>query len=451
MVPFCLFRNCDQNTLNGEMNRHITIIFVLISIALLIFMTNREVIRYNENADVSSFSYKNFNSLSSDKYPAYTLCFASRFGQMFFTRRSSMKIKKRKLTDKRKLYWRIFTGQNINKILRKHDVKSEKIEEIKNLADFSSLTMDLKEIVSSFKMRLNNKILVENWELENNTQKPSQENPLFSKTKLSEWPFYVSYMTPATKCFTRKVNFQKNVIKRYEYIKLHKGVLNEILKPQNKLWLSVNIHYPQQQVRGFRSEAEVIRQKLVYNNYENMNIGISHVRVTKRRPSSNAPCNPRGDNQDDLFRKSVIEKIGCIPPYWKTLGNGNYSKISICDNSTQLENAFNYAEEDFFRTREIILGNENSPCIEMTIISSNEPLRHGSTGNGSHLTVRFNYQVSHYKETVNVQAYLFQDLLSSVGGYIGMFLGFGLLQIPEVASSVFGFVTRRIKQITFRQ
>ena len=49
-------------------------------------------------------------------------------------------------------------------------------------------------------------------------------------------------------------------------------------------------------------------------------------------------------------------------------------------------------------------------------------------------------------ETVNTRAYVVGDLVSSVGGFIGMFLGYGLYQVPEILSSLTHSITRIIKK-----
>ena len=49
-------------------------------------------------------------------------------------------------------------------------------------------------------------------------------------------------------------------------------------------------------------------------------------------------------------------------------------------------------------------------------------------------------------ETVNTRAYVVGDLLSSIGGFIGMFLGFGLLQVPEILSTLSHSINRFMKK-----
>ena len=45
------------------------------------------------------------------------------------------------------------------------------------------------------------------------------------------------------------------------------------------------------------------------------------------------------------------------------------------------------------------------------------------------------YQTRSYKQTLNIKAFDGNTLLSQVGGFIGIFLGFSLLQAPDMILS----------------
>ena len=250
------------------------------------------------------------------------------------------------------------------------------------------------------------------------------------------------------KCFTRRVDFQRNVRKMFEVIVLHKDILDNMTKLNNDLVLEIFIHYPRHQVRSLKANIAAISLNTKTKSQPNLVVRMSGIRVTRRRPDANTPWNPNTDNQDAFFRKSVINEIGCIPPYWTSLvGKSDYN-VSVCGNSTELRKAFSYSDpnNDFYRHRDTFLGGENSPCTEMWMISN---VREENVRSKSDRNVRLlvKYQVDQYMYIVNSKAYLCQDLLSSIGGYIGMFLGFGLLQIPEIVCGFSGFATRGIKHI----
>ena len=43
----------------------------------------------------------------------------------------------------------------------------------------------------------------------------------------------------------------------------------------------------------------------------------------------------------------------------------------------------------------------------------------------------------HYMEVKHVRQYNFESLVGNAGGYLGLFLGYALLQLPEFIRSVF--------------
>ena len=52
-------------------------------------------------------------------------------------------------------------------------------------------------------------------------------------------------------------------------------------------------------------------------------------------------------------------------------------------------------------------------------------------------------------ETINTRAYVLGDLVSSAGGFVGMFLGFGLFQLPEIFLSFIYITTASGCHLTF--
>ena len=74
------------------------------------------------------------------------------------------------------------------------------------------------------------------------------------------------------------------------------------------------------------------------------------------------------------------------------------------------------------------------PCVEMRIPVSVH--REISKNNGGvekgKLKLYLSYTTEDFQEIVNVKAFDVETLWSSVGGFIGIFLGYSLLQIPEI-------------------
>ena len=59
-----------------------------------------------------------------------------------------------------------------------------------------------------------------------------------------------------------------------------------------------------------------------------------------------------------------------------------------------------------------------------------------SRPNANHMTIKISYMEQTYQETKNVKDFTFESFFSSLGGFIGIFLGYSMLQIPELLSDL---------------
>ena len=65
---------------------------------------------------------------------------------------------------------------------------------------------------------------------------------------------------------------------------------------------------------------------------------------------------------------------------------------------------------------------------------------------GHHLVLDFVYMDDFYEEIINVRDFGFESLWSGVGGFVGIFLGYSLLQIPDLLQSLWASsIDKRIK------
>ena len=57
------------------------ITFFIFCFSVVLYLTSKEIIRYRENEDTSSISFRKFNASPRDKYPVITFCFYGRLGR----------------------------------------------------------------------------------------------------------------------------------------------------------------------------------------------------------------------------------------------------------------------------------------------------------------------------------------------------------------------------------
>ena len=85
-----------------------------------------------------------------------------------------------------------------------------------------------------------------------------------------------------------------------------------------------------------------------------------------------------------------------------------------------------------------ILDNYLPPCNEMSIVPTLSIKGATSKGNG----VEIWYMDKRYEEATNRRDFGFEMFWSSIGGFTGIFLGFSLLQIPDL---VVNFISKTNK------
>ena len=83
------------------------------------------------------------------------------------------------------------------------------------------------------------------------------------------------------------------------------------------------------------------------------------------------------------------------------------------------------------------------PCDKMSISSSIEKGNTEAKFIGRLLVLRFSYLNEEYQEIVNSKDFGLQSFWSNIGGFIGIFLGYSLLQTPDLFASIIVFLRRR--------
>ena len=271
---------------------------------------------------------------------------------------------------------------------------------------------------------------INHWLLQDETKLRSENNSLVPLLNSSYCPFYLSYQNPDQICYTQSDKFQKGLRKSMDFIRLDHRLLDHLIGAG---YIYIYAHYPGQAVRNLRRElfsltlSEKNAKKLVF-------VRISSINVLRRRWDAKIACDPDIENEDDRFLNDVMSRIGCIPPYWVALKRQN-QEFKSCTTTRQLKEAYNLSR---YENVNFILDQHHQPCTEMTISSSVELLQ------TTDLKLYVQYRTDQYLETRNKKDYSARNLWSSVGGYVGIFLGYSLFQIPGISMTIFYWVKEKM-------
>ena len=162
---------------------------------------------------------------------------------------------------------------------------------------------------------------------------------------------------------------------------------------------------------------------------------LSHVSVLRKRENSKIPCDKELKDDDKKFRDEIIKLVGCIPNYWKSLIS-NDNRIKTCETSYEMSEIFYY-----LMNKDEILSLYDQPCnyMEVSVGALQQPYY------PSYILLELAYMDEHYQEFINVRGFDVEAFWASVGGFVGMFLGYSLLQIPETLTQLWIWTSLKLK------
>ena len=415
-------------------------IFVFIACSVIVlYMTEKEIQRYFKNKNTSSIAIKYFQKTGdqASTYPTFTICF---FGSSVIY--DFRKFKKRyggwqePVQDRIRQYGNILSGfQKANAAM------------LETLPIFSSLTIDLKDLIRSYRSEDENHDWINEWETTNNTEL----HPI-NGTKFSYWPFYVSYQTPRMICFTWIDHFPDNIYKQIDVINLKVPALKRLEWKNQRKNTRINknkretcgklylfVHAEGQLIRNLDKPALTLDTSLDPIDGVQHEIDLKRVDVLKRRKDENIPCKSYSESEDIEYMKTVIKEVKCTPPYWKSL-DLNVAETKLC-NSTQMLKNLTEEYNGWYPEPKRWTSLKWRPCYKMVVSTVHHEHKNLTS---FRLRLRYNGLNSQYVETVNTRDFSFENLFSSIGGIVGVFLGISIIGTLQMLSRGLRWVKTKI-------
>lgn len=167
---------------------------------------------------------------------------------------------------------------------------------------------------------------------------------------------------------------------------------------------------------------------------------INHVDVISRRNKRSEPCLKQSENFDNYIMEKLIEESGCRPPPWNSPSNA-----SICENELKMKNFARQPSSDkvasYYPACRVI--------DRITYIYQEQELNDNWSAdysNASFFIIHKTHGNSIFNEMIQTKAYTLDDLVGTIGGFIGLFLGYALIQLPDLINNILIlFKTRREK------
>lgn len=416
----------------------------LICLVATFYLVGISFLHYVENNDASAVNTRKYNSRSMDVYPTYTLCLVDDRAEKESFKHGGM-YRTGYIAANQGISWPNGWGgrkawHKYRDFLRGNESKDKlkgKERQIMSEIDFRNATQPLAKFMKGIEV-------AERFEKDLGRQKEIFSPDITSidrndpkNRSTYESMLYLSHQSPNTLCYTRKLTNKRSHKKVYE--KLIFLAREVYMKSISDIFLYV--HHPGQ---FHRRKIQALRVNVYYgeNNIHaynrNYDIEIVTTDIFRKRTDANEKCNDEIDLHDDRhWIKGAVEILKCIPPFWKAFYEWQNSTFSTCK-----------TPEQFQMVTKVLLRDEEEagytqPCAEMSVgVVKSEfednlytSMKHQGTTSArdlGNLTINVKYPKSTYHEILNRREITFDSFWSSTGGFVGMFLGYSVMQVPQI-------------------
>ena len=359
---------------------------------------------------------KKFNKEADDRYPTFSICFeGTRFH--WFNDRVIFDYFGLNATQ----YERMIRGETAERYDR------QSVHRFYNKTPvFSNYSKNIN--FNSFYIHMNNftrsiNFASDNIKHDNLISHPNEWNP----TK--EPAMYKSHQTLDKICFSRESNDALNTFRLHDMITID----SSIIRFYNETQMDIFVHYPHQLIRSFENAKYSItfshlQSILLDINPKVLEFKLTEIKRIKKRHNSNERCNPNITNYDNYLQQKMAEEINkeinCVPIYLKEM-LPKENTFNVCHSPEKLKSAYQLLEDI-----KINIVRYEIPCDEMLVLTI-DSINSNPIPIPDDIAIKFIYNDKDYEEIQYIRALGFENWLSNVGGFVGIFLGYSMMQIPE--------------------
>ena len=365
-------------------------VFKIFCLILTLTLSVRGINRYLKDYDMTTIGTKQYSNNKIDMLPAISLCFHQRFEEAAFQRLG--------LNVTGEDYQKFLVGDHFDKTMLK--------------IKYDDVTTNISDIT-----------ILEQLEFENKTPvyiigdaRPNIEGwkAPYSSFSWVNWGFFV-------KCFTLEIPDVKiHTLHWY----LDRKVFPNGIRPQFGTF-SILFHYPNQILDSINTITRQWSPKTQDQNYW-ININIRGMNVFRRRYKAHLDnCIQDWKNYDIIMVEKHIAAIGCKAPYQKTMNDW-----PICDSQEKMKKTLYPIKTGYVppcRTIEMI-DYQQSETDAATLGVTYIPV--GGKNWTQWFSITYMFINDKFTVSINKQKMDFESLVGYIGGYVGLFTGFAVTEIP---------------------
>ena len=385
-------------------------IFVhVICIAALILLIYGSLKQYHDNKNSLNETFQRFQTNGSSVYPSMSMCFSSPF--------SKSKLEKR-VNGLTPLHYSDF-------ILGKSDYT----EILANIS-YQDVSIDIKDFLISAN--------VSSKSIDDFEHLTSIIDSIIT-TDLSV------YTVRFLRCFTFNIPYVEDVIINMLVVEFNRTIFPEGKRPMNgwaeEFGLSLHYHLPNQLFKSY-STRKIMWPEEPLKLYTTFSY-VANIEILRRRHISKGSCTDV-KNYDEWFKKQIVSSVGCYPPYWNSSID-----VPICDTKEKLIEVSKRQWDRFYGKIPT-----TPPCTTLQRIDveylDSEPWE---TDSNTSLYFPTFFRDVTYKNVKQVRAYSHSDMYGDIGGYVGLLLGYAIVQIPNLLWKLIAFLVSEEKSfgITMRK
>ena len=376
-------------------------IFKLVCTLFTIILVAKWVDTYCLDEDMTVIENSSYYDDDTDVFPVMSLCFVQRFKDKQFER-----------------FGRNIKGSNYEKYLY-----GEYFDKNMTYIDYDSVSTNISDYMISSDIYYRNGDSPHLDTLSNLPWKPPYES--------YSWNCWEKFL----KCFAFEVT-DKNIHKIKIY--LRRDIFPNQIRPQNG-GFAVMFHYPNQILASIHTVTRQWPRREKTSNYW-MDFNIKGMNVVVRRYKERLQnCIPDWKNYDSTVLDRHIEAVGCKAPYQRTSRHW-----PICNDERKMKNAQFPIEQGSIRPcREIEwIDYQTFDSDAKTDLEDRHIINLQGKDRKQWFCIVLRYLNNRFDKTISKRKVDFQSLVGYIGGYIGMFTGLALAQIPEMLLSAARLTTR---------
>ena len=373
------------------------------------------VYQYVLDEDLTQINFKRFHDEKVDVYPSVSLCFMNPYLSKEFEHDTSNNITLNQYLEfLQGIYWR---------------------PEMNNIS-YSKVTLNIMNYFMGYDVLYRKKENFIHMKLEDIEY--DKEGWRLPKESFTE---------PTMKCFTVDMPYIPDEPIKIFNVRIKTSIFRNSNRPSKLVFPNSNtntegfivlFHYPGQLLNGrYKTKKSWPDRGANDSKSYNMIFLLQNIEVINRRNKWKRKCEPFPFDENERIVKNMLNASGCIPPYVQTR-----KEFPICTTQEQMKNSYASLIRSSHDNVDIEEKEEGSPCRHMGRIDYDywEAGPHQDTETTPYFNVTLLFVDPKYREVKEVKAFGLLSMFGNIGGYIGIFIGYALLNLPDLIEKAKDFV-----------